>query len=250
MTTTPNPPAGLLIPSSMLTESWLKKHERIVLVSLVLFFGSLGLHHFLFNQASAATLRATVAEQALAAAKATNQQEATQAAAVEAQYQVITDTLAKQNAALAASVAQRQTVLVDRQTQNATLPPTDLAKRLQVLTGVQDADISADTTGLKLTPVGALTTVNLLETLPVLKADLADTKADLGTTQAALGAANGVIAAQGTQITGLNVTLITQAKADKAELDAAKKRGRLQSFKWFIRGAVTGFIGGLLVHGA
>jgi hypothetical protein len=242
MTTTPS---QLVVPASLVMESWLKKHERIVLVSLVLLFGSLGLHHFLFNQASASALRATVAEQALVAAKATNVQQASQTAAVEAQYQSITDTLAKQNAALAASVASRQVVLTQRQTENATLPPTALAKEFQVLTGVQDADISADTTGLKLTPTGALTTVNLLETIPVLQKDLADTDADLGTTRTALGTANGVIAAQGTQIIGLNVTLVTQAKKAKDELDACKKAGRLQSFRWFVRGAVTGFIAGV-----
>lgn len=238
-------PTQLVVPASMVMESWLKKHERIVLVTLVLFFGSLGLHHFLFNQASAATLRATVAEQALAAQKAENVANAATTAQVESQYQAITDTLTKQNASLAAAVAQRQVTLVTRQTENATLPPTDLAKRLQVLTGVQDADISADTTGLKLTPVGALTTVNALESVPVLTSDLADTKADLDTTRTALGAANGVITAQGVQINDLKVTLVDQAKADKAELDACKKKGRLQSFRWFIRGTVTGFIAGV-----
>lgn len=238
-------PTQLVVPASMVTETWLKAHERIVIVCLVLFFGSLGLHHFLFNQAAAATQRATIAEAALASQKSLDAQNASTVAQVQSQYQSIVQSLTAQNASLAANVAQRQVTLVTRQTENATLPPTDLAKRLQVLTGVQDADISADTTGLKLTPIGALTTVNLLETLPVLQANLADTKADLGTTQAALGAANTVIAAQGTQITGLNATLVTQAKADKAELDAAKKRGRLQSFRWFVRGFFVGTVAGV-----
>ena len=242
MTTTPT---QLVVPASMVMESWLKKHERIVLVSLVLFFGSLGLHHFLFNQASAATLRATVAEQALAAQKATNVQEAAQTASVEAQYLQMVQTLTDQNKALAGAVAARQTVLVAQQAKDSALPLPELANRLQVVGNIAPSDISVVPGGVQLTQPGVLAAVNTLETVPVLQSNLNDEKQIATNLTDELAKGNALILAQGTQITGLNVTLADQTKACKAEVAAAKKRGRLQSFRWFMRGFFLGVASGL-----
>jgi hypothetical protein len=252
VTNTPNLPhvPQLLVPADLQHGlSWLQKHERIVIVSLVLLFGSLGIHHLLINQASAAAARATIAEQALAVAKSQSAQNAVQTAQVEAQYQALTETLTKQNAALAASVAARQVTLVQQQSANASLPVPELGKRLQALAGVKDADISADMDGVKLTPIGALTTVNSLETIPVLRADLADTKAVVANLTSEITVANNLIDTQGRQIVGLKSEIVVADTASKAEIASLKAQARKGKFNWFFRGVVVGFVGGLVIHG-
>ena len=244
MSTVPVVPTAPQLPNPI---SWLKAHERMLIVLLVLLAGSWGLHDILRHQSDQANTRATVAEQVLSATKAQSAQQAAQEAALATQYAVLVETLTKQNSALNQAVTARQTALVQVQAVDKALPLPALAKRMQTLAGVQDADISADIKGISLTQNGAVSVASALESVPVLGADLADTKAVLSNTQSELTAANGVIVAQGTQITGLNAESKAADAACKAEVSAAKKRGRLQSFKWFIRGAVTGFFGGLFV---
>ena len=236
-----------VVPQPLSPLTWMQKHERLLIVLLVLLAGSWGLHGFLANQASKAETRATVAEQVLSAVKAQNAQQAAQEAALATQYALLVETLTKQNAALNQAVAARQTALVLVQAVDKALPLPALAKRMQTLAGVQDADISADIKGISLTQNGAVSVASALESVPVLGADLADTKAVLSNTQSELTAANGVIVAQGTQITGLNAESKAADVACKAEVSAAKKRGRLQSFRWFVRGFFVGLVSGIYV---
>src|SRR5271157_4482162 len=88
--------------------TWVQKHERLIIVALVLAAGSWGLQHFLDNQAAKAETRASVAEQALVLQKSQNDAMAAQSAQVAQQYATMVQALAAQNASLASAVAQRQ----------------------------------------------------------------------------------------------------------------------------------------------
>jgi hypothetical protein len=242
---TPQPPSGLVVPASMVTATWIKVHEKFLIVLMVLLFGSLGLHHFLFNQAAAATQKVAVLEATLSSQKAQDAVNAATMAQVQSQYQSIVQSLTAQNSALAAATAQRTVVLQARQTENATLPLPELANRLQVVGNIAPKDISVAPGGVLLTQPGVLAAVNTLETVPVLRSNLNDEKQIATNLTDELAKGNALILAQGTQITGLNVTLADQTKACTAEVAAVKKRGRLQSFRWFMRGFFLGVASGL-----
>src|ERR1019366_4244076 len=114
-------------------QSWLQKHERIVIVALVLAAGSWGLQQYLNNVAAKAETRATVAEQALMLQKTTDTQLAATVAQVTQQYQSMVQALAVQNVALAQAVAQREASQVVNQNHDAWLPVPYFANRLKTL---------------------------------------------------------------------------------------------------------------------
>lgn len=242
MTTTPS---GLVVPASMVTETWLKKHERIVLVTLVLFFGSLGLHHFLFNQAAAATQRATIAEAALASQKTLDVQQAQATAQVTAQYQAMVAQLTSQNNTLATAITSRQEALGKQQQVNAQLPLGSLTQRLVALAQPPAGSVSNTETSVTMTQPATLAVVNQLEQVPVLSVNLTNETTIAQNTQTELTASGTVISAQVNQISGLQKTLVDETNQCKAEVSAAKKRGRLQSFKWAVRGFFVGVVAGL-----
>jgi flagellar biogenesis protein FliO len=225
--------------------SWLQRHERMIIVILVLLAGSWGLQHFLNNQAAAAEARATIAEKALEAQKAVTAQNALQTAQVESQYLAMVDALTKQNASLAASVAARQGVLQQTQTQNKALPLPELGKKMQVLANIGDTDITASTAGITLNQLGAVAVVNTLEQVPVLLADNKDLSTIANNKQAEVDSANGLITTLHTQVDGLNLQITTGDTACKAEIASVKASARKGKLAWFKIGFVTGFLGGV-----
>lgn len=224
--------------------SWLQRHERLLIVLLVLVAGTWGLGKYLGSEAAIAKGKQAVAEAALAAAKDQAAKDAATVSQVESQYQAMVQTLTAQNSALATAVAQRDAGLAGQQGKDKALPLPELAKRWQTLANVKDTDISATSAGISVTSEGAVQTVITLEEVPVLQADLKDQKAATANAQLELGKSQEVITALGSQVGNLNVELQKQGVACKAEVTAAKAVGRRNSFKWFLRGFITGFIGG------
>jgi hypothetical protein len=218
----------------------------MAIVAMVLLAGSWGLNHFLNNAAARSETRATAAEAALTAQKSQDAQNASTVAQVTQQYAAIVQTLQAQNASLAASLAQRQAVVVAQQHTDASLPVADLANRLKTIGNAPKGSISVLGSHIEIDQPGAVAITQTLETIPALQADLKDTQGALGATQAAQDKANEVIADQGKQITGLNLTLVDADKACKAQVAAVKAEGRKNSMKWFKRGFGLGFLTGLL----
>jgi hypothetical protein len=236
------------IAAPTVTQTWLQKHERIIIVALILAVGTFGLSRYFDATAAKAEARATAAEQALVLQKATDAQNAATVASVLAQYQAMVQADHTLIASLAAAAAQRQAAVVQQQHTDATLPAADLANRLKTLGNAPEGSISVSGDTLNLLRPGAVAIVQALETIPALQADLKDTQVALGSSQAALAQAGTVITAQTTEITGLKKEIADQAAADKAEIAAVKAAGRKNSMKWFLRGVVVGYIGGLLSH--
>ena len=228
--------------------SWIQKHERVIVVALVLAVGSFGLSKYFDASAARATARATVAEQVLAAQKTQDAQFAVQTAQLTQQYQQLASTLAAQNAALATALAQRQAAVAQNQANNAALALPALANRLKTLGNAPDGSVSVSGDSVNLTHPGALAITDTLETIPALQGNLRDTQALLGATQVAKAKGDEVIGAQGKEIVGLNLQITDADKACKADVKAAKAEGKKNAAKWFLRGAIVGFIGGLLAH--
>jgi uroporphyrin-III C-methyltransferase len=228
-------------------QSWLQRHERIIIVALVLLAGSWGYSRYADNAASKAEARATIAEQTLATQKAQDAQNQAQIVQLTQQYQQLTQVLATQNASLAASIASRQTVQAAQVATDAHLAPSALATRLATLANTPVEEVSVTPTGLALTEQAAVTVTETLEAIPVLQADLKDTQATLQTSEATVAKANDLIAEQTKQIAALNTTLSDTVKADAAELKAVKAEARKSKAKWFKIGSIVGFITGMYV---
>lgn len=222
--------------------SWLKTHERIVCLFLILLVAGYGMNKYFDVSAAKAEARVVAAQQQVADAKANTATVTTQAAQTAAQYQSMVTALTQQNAALAQAVASRNTVLAQDTTKNATAPLPDLLSRWNVLAGtnvtVKGADaIVSDTDSRR--------TVNLLEQVPVLQANLIDETTIVANKQAELeksdllaNSLNNEIAAQKNQLT-------VEANSCKLEIAAAKADSRKGKVKWFKIGFVTGFVTGL-----
>ena len=242
-------------------ETWLQKHERLLIVALVLLAGSWGLNHYLNNAAAKAETRAQVAEQALVVsnqayseAKAQSARNDAAEAQVAQQYQAMISALTAQNASLAAAAAARGTALAQEQNKNKSLPLPELAKKWQTLENLQDSDLTASEAGITVSPTGAVATVNALESVPVLTSDLKDETLIAQNLQTELDKAIQLSAAQSAQVASLTAQIVAENKvladtkdADAKELSAVKADARKSKWKFFKFGFITGFLSGAYV---
>jgi len=240
-------------------ESWLKHHERLLIVAMVLLAGSWGINHYLNNAAAKAETRAQIAEQALvvanqsyAEAKAQSARNDAAEAQVAQQYQAMISALTAQNASLAAAAAARGTALAQEQNKNKTLPLPELAKKWQTLENLQDSDLTASAAGITVSPTGAVTTVNALESVPVLTADLKDETQVAQNLQTELDKAVQLAAAQSAQVSSLisqgvaaDKLLAATKDADTKELASVKASARKSKIRWFKIGFITGLVSGI-----
>lgn len=227
------------------TTSWLKLHERLIITLMILLALGWGFSRYADLAAARTEARATAAEQALAAAKITDAQNASTTAQVLAQYQAMISAQSAQIASLAAAAAQRQVVLKQNQVTDQTLALPELGNRLETLGNVPDGQVSTEGDSVKITHPGTVALVQTLETIPVLQADLKDETALAGAAQAAQRQGDTVIADQAKQITGLNTTLLDASNACKAQVSEVKAQARKSKVKWFKLGFITGFVSGL-----
>jgi hypothetical protein len=251
-TTTSTTPAATIV---SVTESWIKTHERILIVALVLAVGAFGLNKYFDYSAAKSDARAVAAETVAADAKANAAKEAVTAAQTQAQYTALVQALAAQNASLAASIATRNTGLQQTQAKTGQMTPTELTATWQsLLPGklagkiTQSSVKEPDGTNTQVFTVDlgpAVETVNALEEIPVLQANLADeTKVAqnyLQEVQKSDVLANDL----STQVTGLQTQIVANDNSCKAQIVAVKadaRKGKIKAFKW---GFITGFVSGL-----
>lgn len=218
----------------------MNSYERIIIVVLILGAGVYGLDKYLSHDADVKKAAATQADQARQAAEQKVDELTKLVTAQSQQYQNLANTLAIQNKSLIDSIIARNTSAEAQQKTDANLQPSELATRWEAVANLKVGDVSSQTDGFKVTPPAALTTVQQLELVPALSADLKDGK--------------DVLSNKDTQIaslTDLNSTLVKQMAACKDEQTAAdtacKKeiaslnaQARKGKFWWFLRGAAAG----------
>ena len=241
MATTPE----TLVAPTTLVQSWLQRHERIVIVALVLLAGSWAFSRYADISAARADARANAAEQTLATQKAADAQNQATIAQVTQQYAAIVQSLQAQNSALANAVASRQASVAAQQRTDSTLPLVDLANRLKTLGNAPEGAVLTTGNYVEFTQPGAVAVVQTLETIPALQADLKDETTLAGAAQAAQKQGEVVIADQSKQIDGLNLTLVDADKQCKAQVAEVKAQARKSKSKLFKVGVFVGFLGGL-----
>lgn len=223
--------------------TWLQKHERIIIVALVLLFGAWLGGKFLDGRILDAQNKVAIATQKLTDQEAANKQSADQVAQAVQQYQTLINTLSTQNAALASAVATRNAALAKQQSVDTNLTLPDLAVRWKNLSSLSDSEVAVTAGGIAVTDSGARKTVAILETVPVLQANLKDETVTATNLQTELTQANTVIGKDTEQIVGLQATVDDQKTKYEAQISVLKKQSFKSKIKWFLSGVVVGFLG-------
>ena len=242
---TPNTPNIPVLPGQLWTVAkqdvlWLMRHERIVIVALVLvagvFLGNKWLNYASAQKdAKVAALTLVVNQD-----KQTVANLALQAAQAQATYQTTLDAITKQNVALEASVAQESTILAQRQATDKALALPAVAQRIEILVPVAVGGITATTSGIVMNDTAAHATLNVLEQVPTLASQLASetqvaqNNADLVTKSQAVNAD------LNKEVAALNMQIGDQTKQCKAEVASEKAKTK----KAFIKGLKYGFVAG------
>jgi hypothetical protein len=246
MSTAPAAPITPSVPAQITAaQTWLQKHERIIIVLIVCALGAWGIQRYYDGAALAAATKATVAEAHATTADATAAKDAATQAQVNQQYQVMVQTLTEQNKQLATALATRQAQVVVQQKTDTTLAPSALADRIATLSSAPPAEVTLDGANIALGRNAAVAVAQTLELVPVLQDNLKDETTLADNRQKMIDADTAEQIAFGKEITDLNAARTADAAACKAEVSAAKAQGRKSGVKWFKRGFIAGFLSGL-----
>ena len=219
--------------------AFLKAHERLIAFVLgcaLLWFVSGKIESVIaaHDSANLAATKATLAAQVQTDAErqALITQQAADYKALAAKYQAQDAALAQANVALVQALTKQQKV-------DAALPIPQLVVRWQQL--VPDAGLTVTPTGVAITEAGAHATVNELEKVHVLDAELTNEKQVCTNTAALLTAANQQFVTLNGQVGGLNAELKDSANVCKAQIAVVKAEARKSKRRWFIGGFIAGF---------
>lgn len=238
-------------PTLQTTETWLQKHERLMIVliiSLVLVF--LG-NKYLDRDAA----KKDAQFQALAAQVVQDKdlfvQAQNQAQTDIKQYQAMVDNLTKQNQTLSLTNQQLNGILSNNQIKDKTAPLPEVATRMAQLSGVQNTDVIALPDGtIDLTTNGAHAIVNQLEEVPVLTEQLTNETKIVANDQTLINQQDKVNTDLNGQITDLKKQNTDLVSANKAEIASVKADARKSKRNWFIRGMITGagIVTAIVIH--
>lgn len=240
-------------------ENWLQKHERLIIVVLVLLVGMWGYNKWINNSADKADAKLVVATQQLTAAQ---QEVSTLKAKAEADavaWDAMLRDLDAKSAALDATVAQRNAALKQLQGQVKEFQPSEMTVEWRKLINAAPTDVTVtsavDSSGTSVPTYhvsgeAAVNTVNQLEALPVTQKNFADTQDQLINTQNAVDTCNKVVVDLRNEISGLVVQSTAQDTHCKAQVAAVKADARRSKRNWFIKGLVVGagIVGYLALH--
>lgn len=227
------------------TLSWLKAHERIVIVFMcLLVLGFIG-NKYINYEADQATSQATVAAQVAAEAKSSAEKAAQASALTSTQYQSMVDTLTRQNQALAQAITSRDSVLGQKVTEvSKPKAPTVVASDVnEAYKGsapsvVTDSGITFDPT------VVQKFTVTKLER-DAFQANLSDETQVASNLKTELDKSNQLSGTLNVQVSSLNNQIVTQGKQCAADIKLVKAESRKGKVKWFKVGYVMGLVSGL-----
>jgi hypothetical protein len=236
--------------------TWLQKHERLILGTMVLavavFLGNRWLDRSAADASAKAAAAATVAAQAEASKKQ-----------ADVTYAEVLAQANQQTALLQAQVASDKQTIASLVQSVASRDAASTSKVGKVKETTDPKQVASDYmaayghTSVQVIDGGfALTVADLRETVvaklegDTAKADLVDTRSALSAAQGEVTNLEGIVSEKEKIITQDAVTLqahdnaaTADAKASKVELKEAKAAARKHSWKWFWTGVVVGFLG-------
>lgn len=228
------------------SKTWLQKHEKLVIVLLLIIAGYFAIDKGLGIASSYESHRAQQAAAVTSAQAVKNATVLSDTQQLLNSYQQQLATFAAANQKLTSAIATRDQQLVTQQKTDTQLQPSELALRWAAL--VRDSGVQATATGYTVTPSAALATVQQVEELPVLTQDVADEKAKEINLQSDLDTANAVIGDGKEAVRGLQISLTDQYKQCKIEIADEKAKARKGKFKSFGLGYGLGFVSGVALR--
>lgn len=224
-------------------QSWLQKHERIIITFLVLSFGIFGFNHWLDKSATDATTKAAIAEQAAAQSKSVADTALAQLAQQQASFNQAEQARDNEMASLVAAIASRDAASATRvkaveQPKTPTQAVVDVQSNytlpVSIVVTADGADVpTADLQLFTVTKINSDTCTS----------DLQDTRTQLSTTTAGLTQATGLLTAKDKAITDLQGEIKTDDAAHATEVKQLKAAARKSGWRWFWTGVAVGFTG-------
>jgi hypothetical protein len=145
-----------------------------------------------------------------------------------------------QNAQLERNNTALVLALAKQQKTDATLPPTELAARLNTL--VPTAGTTVTPTGVALPEAGAVATVQQLEQIPVLTQQLAGAQQEAKNDLSLLTASTGQVVTLNAEVSGLRLEAVDQAKVCDARVKVETDKIHKARSRWFKIGFIAGFL--------
>lgn len=236
--------------------SFLMDHERLLIViiaAIVLWWGYGKYAQIRLDHDSAALKQAQIVANQQATQNAAllvqAQQNAAVVAADKAQLQALTDKVTAQNQQLANANIALATALSKQQKTDASLPVPDLVNRwAQLVPGTNFSGAVTSGNNIQVTPSNALATVQQLEKVPALMAELANEVQLKANDDQIIVSQNKSIADLNTQVTTLNAAVagakqldVDHQKAADEQIKVVKDECRKSKRKWFVIGYIAGF---------
>jgi len=220
-------------------EKILKREKLLIVLAVLIAVVYLGGRYF-DRRYDEAVAQNTVAQLALKEQRAENAAIEKRVVARLQQYQDLVSSLTTQNAALAQAAGQRRIELKHQQEIDQALPLPDLAIRWTHLAKLQPDDIKSTNKGLLVSESGSRTTVQVLETVPVLTQDLSDAHTVLNNKDKQIEGAEVLVSELQTQVSGLKGELTAKDRACDARLILEKSKAHKSKVTWFVTGIGIG----------
>ncbi len=220
--------------------SYVKAHEKLVLATiaaLVLWFSFGHIEGIIARHDDANLKQAEITAQTQVGI---NAKLAEQASTQAAQYKELAEKVTAQNTALEQMNVALATALTKQQHTDATLPPTQLAQRLNSL--VPSANASVTPTGIALPEAGAVATVQQLELVPAQQQELVNVRQEAAGTLSLLSASQEQVSTLESQVSGLNLQLKDNQTVCTQQLTLYKAQVRRSKRRWFELGFILGFV--------
>lgn len=227
--------------------TFLKLHERLILIVLGLLVAGFLIWKFLDHSAAVADKKSLQADAVLQQQTVINNNLAAQ---VKSQGDVLTQLVvqvSQENAALLQAIQVRSTATVVQQKVDKTLPLPELAIRWENLASLQTTDITATASGLLVSDAGSRMTVQALENLPTLTQNLADTQNIVANKDSQISSMTEFQGTLQDQVKGLNLQITDADKACKLQVSAVRADARKSKMKWFLTGIGIGIGGGVAI---
>jgi phage host-nuclease inhibitor protein Gam len=228
----------------VVSQSWLQRHERIVIAFFILSLGIYGFNRWADKSANDAKTQQAIAQQVQASQDKTAALLKAQVDAQSAQFAQSQAEMKQEILSLVSAIAQRDAA-AQSEVAEVSLPKTPS----QAVTDLQVAYTNLPAT-IGVTDTGAVVPTSDLQVFTVTKiqsdtcsADLADTKSELADSQRVVSQSESLITNLQSEVIQDAIDLKSHDAAAAAELKTVKAQARKSKFKIFWVGVVTGFLG-------
>lgn len=220
--------------------AFLLDHERLLIVlvaAVLIFIGYVKVTNIIAAHDAANLKQAQVVADAQ---KVQNAQLAQQVAVDAENLKALETKLESQNAQLVQANATLASALANRQKTDAALLPTELAARWTQLVP-QASPVVGSGNSLTVSNAGGVATVQSLEQVPVLQAQLKNETAEKQNDDQIITQQTTSIFNLNASVTGLNKQIVDNDVVCKAAIKVEVDKARKSKRRWFIIGYVAGF---------